>query len=125
MSYVNGTRASHLSRDCWRNNVMRPNPRKVLADNLRRIIGPDSNPTRWATEHRIQKKPVQRMLTGNHSTTVDTIEMVAKAADLTPWQLLVPNLDPQNPPVFMMTKAEHGLYAKLREDFQRLPGACD
>lgn len=100
---------------------MRPDPRKVLSDNLRRIIGPDSNPSRWAAEHRMDKKPVQRMLAGTHAATIDTIESIAKAAGLQPWQLLLPNLDPINPPVFVMTRAERDLYAKLRADFENLP----
>ena len=100
---------------------MRPNPRKTLAENLKRIIGPESNPTRWSADHRLDKKPVQRLLSGRHATTIDTIETISKAAGLQPWQMLIPNLDPSNPPVFVMTQTERDLYARLRAAFDDLP----
>lgn len=44
------------------------------------------------------------------SVGVDTLDKVAKAFDLHAWQLLMPNLDPSNPPVATLTEAEKRLY---------------
>ena len=99
---------------------MRPDPRKVLAENMKRIIG-DSSQSAWAAAHRIDKKPVQRAVSGQHSATLDTLEELSRAAGLQVWQLLVPDLDPANPPVSTMTKAERDLYARVRQEFSNLP----
>lgn len=120
MSQVNRTSGSHLSRLFVFNGKMRPNPRKVLADNLRRIVGDDSQ-SAWAAAHKIDKKPVQRAISGRHATTIDTLDEISRAAGLQPWQLLTPGLDPANPPVYVMTKAERDLYARVRAEFEQLP----
>jgi hypothetical protein len=81
------------------------------------------NPSSWAASRHIDKKRVQRAMSGDFSTTLDVIADLAKAAGLEPWQLLLPGLDPSNPPVFTMTKAERDLYVRVRMDFANLPSA--
>ena len=124
VSRVNGSHVSrlinHLSHAFRSNAEMRPDPRKVLSDNLRRLIG-DRSQSEWAAAHGIDKKPIQRALAGQHAATIDTIEAIAKAAGILPWQLLVPDLDPSNPPVVAITQAERQLYRRLRSAFQELP----
>jgi hypothetical protein len=50
------------------------------------------------------------------SPSLDVLAAVATAFDLQPWHLLVPGLDPNNPPVTQLTPEERKLYA----DYQRL-----
>jgi transcriptional regulator with XRE-family HTH domain len=95
---------------------------EVLADNLRRIIEHEGlNQTSWAARHGAEKKQVQRALRVATSPTLDTLAAIATAANLQPWQLLIPKLDPANPPVFTMTKAERDLYSRLKREFLSLP----
>lgn len=52
-----------------------------------------------------------------HEMTADaslsTIEAIATHYGLLPWQVLVPDLNPANPPVFLMTATERKLYDDL------------
>lgn len=94
----------------------------VLSENLRRIIEYQGmNPSSWAKATGADKKQVQRALGTSNSPTLDTVAAIASAAKLHPWQLLIPNLDPRNPPVFMMTRTEKELYSKIKQDFMSLP----
>lgn len=94
----------------------------ILADNLRRIIEHEGlNQTSWAARHGADKKQVQRALRVATSPTLDTLAAIAAAANLQPWQLLIPKLDPANPPVFTMTKTERDLYSRLKREFLSLP----
>lgn len=42
------------------------------------------------------------MLKGNTSARIDAVAQVARVFGLQAWQLLVPNLDPDHPPVLEM-----------------------
>ena len=46
--------------------------------------------------------------------SIDVLEAIAKCYGLQAWQLLMPNLDPTNPPVFCMTATERELYRNLK-----------
>jgi DNA-binding XRE family transcriptional regulator len=46
--------------------------------------------------------------------SIDVLESIAKCYGLQAWQLLMPNLDPTNPPVFCMTATERELYRNLK-----------
>lgn len=69
----------------------------------------------------IDQRTVGRILNGEHSPQLKQIEAIAQAFDLMPWQLLVPNLDPKNPPICEITVAEKALYGKLRTLAKQLP----
>ena len=61
----------------------------------------------------------------NQETSIglDVIDRIAVEFKLEPWQLLVPNLDPTNPPVLApLSDAERKLYAKLRETVEVVGG---
>jgi len=120
LSCVNGSCVTHLSREVCCNRDMQPNTRKTLAENMRRIIGERSQSS-WADERGIDKKIIQRAISARHATTIDTLDALASATGLRPWQLLVPGLDPANPPVHCMTQTERDLYAKIRQEFAQLP----
>lgn len=95
---------------------------RVLAANLQKIIDHErATPSGWAASHKADKKQVQRAYNAATSATLDTVETIAKAAGLHPWQLLFPSLDPANPPMFCLTMAERMLYSKIRSAFDQLP----
>lgn len=57
--------------------------------------------------------------TNGPGQSIDVIAAIAARFDLLPWQLLVPGLDPGNPPVTRMSQQERELY----ENFKRLRAA--
>lgn len=93
------------------------NVAEIIADNLRalkedRHIASDNALARLA---HVDQKSVWRILHQEQSPTVDTLEKLARAFGLHAWQLLIPHLDPKNPPVFVMSDTERSLYKKLAE----------
>lgn len=62
---------------------------------------------------KIDQKSVWRIMRYEQSPTVDMLEKLAKPFDLHAWQLLIPDLNPKNPPVFVMTDTERDLYCKM------------
>ena len=64
---------------------------------------------------------VNRLVSGKMNPTATVIADIANAVGLQPWQLLVPDLDPRNPPVLRtISPAEADLYRKLAEALQNL-----
>lgn len=96
---------------------------QTFAANLRRVINLSDEPSvnAWCRRHRLEPRSIQRMLNGEQSPTLDSVCEVARAAGLHAWQLLLPDLDPVNPPVFMMAAAERDVYARIRAQFAGLP----
>jgi len=98
--------------------------RKVLADNLRRLLDSGSGPASQLAAKRksgVAQATIGRILSGKSAATVKTIESIAHAYGLSAWQLLVPNLDPSNPPVLRaMSKEEQDMYDRLRQAAQDL-----
>ena len=94
----------------------------VLATNLRAIIdAAQVSPSALARTHRIPPRNVHNILTGQHSPSIELVEAVADAAHLMAWQILVPGLDPRNPPVVTLTKEQRDLMRRLRVDASDLP----
>jgi hypothetical protein len=48
------------------------------------------------------------------SVGIETLQKIARAYGLEPWHLLVPGLDPTNPPVVWLTETERELYKRLK-----------
>lgn len=57
-----------------------------------------NRPKDLAAHLSVSLSQAQRILSGAHGFTLETIETVARAFNLAPWQLLVPGLDPKIPP---------------------------
>lgn len=62
----------------------------------------------------IDQRTVGRVLNQEHSPNLAQITKLAEAFDLLPWQLLVPDTDPHDPPMIQLGRAEAGLYLRLR-----------
>lgn len=123
-SFRKPPRDCHMSRVSRDDACMHFDPRKTLAENLYRVIfvRDQSNPHAWAGGNAAFKKAVQRALAGEN-TTVQTLAEIARRADLQPWHLLLPDLDPANPPVFVLNRRERELYASLKQAAMNLPPA--
>jgi hypothetical protein len=74
----------------------------ILADNVRRLMEhyfptAGDRPRRLSKEAQISLSSVQRVYKGDVGASLDTIEAIARAFDLSAYQLLIPDLDPGNP----------------------------
>jgi hypothetical protein len=94
--------------------------RQVLTDNLKALMKLRAGPT---SQTGIKKRsgPAQatvgRILNkaGGENSRIETVERIAKAYGLEAWQLLVPGMNPSNPPVLLAaSKEEKALYERLR-----------
>ena len=96
----------------------------ILSTNLKALMAAH---TTLATQAAVGKacglnqRTVGRIINMEHSPGLKQLEAIALAFDLVTWQLLVPNLDPKNPPICEYTKVESDLYKKLRTLVQQLP----
>lgn len=69
---------------------------------------------------------IDGMLDGIRNTGIETLQKVAEVFEIQAWTLLVPHLDPSNPPTRPMSKTEVQLYKRLNkvareyEKFQRV-----
>lgn len=102
-------------------DMVRPRGRGgVVADNLARLIG-DQSVNSWAKAHHLDQPTVRRILIGEMSPTEQTISKIAAAIGLAAWQLLVPEMDPKDPPVLREANgAERALYERIRSDLAEL-----
>jgi transcriptional regulator with XRE-family HTH domain len=97
--------------------------RKIVATNLSALMvsagmvlkNGDPNQSALARVSGADQRTVGRILAQEQSATVDMLEVLAKPFSLDPWQLLIPGLDPHNPPVFVISEAERAFYRKLEE----------
>lgn len=101
-----------------------PNFKAVLWENVLALMEHHwrgENLSRLAREAHVGPGTASRIKAQQTSVGVDVIAAVAAVFHLQPWHLLVPNLDPANPPVLWMTQAEVDLYRRLRETARELP----
>lgn len=98
--------------------------RQTLAANLKALMAEHTNlstliQVEQATEQcglKIGKSTVGRLLKCETPVNLDYVEVLARIFHLDPWQLIVPGLDPKNPPTLRSVSAsEEQLYARLRD----------
>ncbi len=93
--------------------------KQTLAENLVRLMHhDDAHPitqAELARRSKVDQRYIGRLLNAEFNASVKVLEKLAKAFDLQPWQILVPGLDPANPPVNHVTEAEKRLYERLKE----------
>lgn len=65
---------------------------------------------------KVGKSTIDRAIRGETTLNLDYIEVIAACYGLASWQLLVPNIAPDNPPTLReMSKSEESLYRRLQE----------
>lgn len=101
-----------------RKNVDLPNNvRGVLARNLEVIMAKvpalGSQP-KIAGKGKLAPSSVGRAFRAEVAVNIDSLEGLAEAANLEPWQMLVPGLDPLNPPKLEGSGSERELLEKIR-----------
>jgi transcriptional regulator with XRE-family HTH domain len=92
---------------------------KVLGDNLRTLMAAHaelgSNP-KLAAKTRLGTGTISRMKNGAVDANLDTLERIAHAFGMEPWQLLVPGLEAKNLPTLQpISEQERKLYARIAE----------
>jgi transcriptional regulator with XRE-family HTH domain len=94
-----------------------------VAINLRSLIAASRQRTvnAWAVRNEMVQSTVNRIVNGTMDPTVSMLEAIAKKFGLAAWQLLVPDLDPEDPPVLRSASAqEKALFDKLKESMAEL-----
>lgn len=74
------------------------NSRKIIADNLKKLMFKNSQSQGYI--HRmtgISQSTVGRILNNEVSPTIDSLDKIANLYNLHSWQLLLPDLDVENP----------------------------
>lgn len=101
---------------------MRHDPNETVAANLRALMlhagmqnKGEPNQSDLARASGANQRTVGRILAREQSPTVEMLETIARAFGLHAWQLLIPGLDPANPPVVVMSEAERQFYRRLEE----------
>jgi hypothetical protein len=79
------------------------------------------NLTRLAREASVSPGTASRIKAQQTSIGLEVVQAVADVWGIPPWVLLVPHLDPANPPTGYMSSAEAALYKRLREAAEALP----
>ncbi len=101
-------------------------PHRVLASNLAKLMATslDMKSQRAVAKRAdIDQRTVGRILNQEHSPNLDQIAALAEAFGLLPWQMLVPDLDPKDPPSVQLSRTEAAMYARVVQsvsDFGKL-----
>jgi transcriptional regulator with XRE-family HTH domain len=100
---------------------------KVLGDNLRALMAANpelgSNP-KLAAKTRLGTGTISRMKNGAVDANLDTLERIAAAFGVEPWQLLVPGIEPGNLPTLQpISEQERRLYDRIAEAFRGIRGS--
>lgn len=93
--------------------------RRILADNITRMIDKSGGPIRgkvrgWALDNKLDVRKIDRLVKKEYATTVDTLDEIAAAIGCQPWQLLVPNMRLDDLPMLVMGQSERELYNRIR-----------
>lgn len=122
---------AHAHSDSSQHSLMKIAARDVLVANITQLAcymaesdrdwlrRGEPNQSRIGKESGIHQTSVGRILRKEQNPSIDQVEAIARCFGLQSWQIMVPNLDPRNPPVYVMTEAEKAFYAKMR-DLHRL-----
>lgn len=72
----------------------------TVQQNVKKLTDSAKSVNAWAVAHKLTQTTINRIVIGKMDPTSETIELIAKAAgNLEPWHLLLPGLDPKNPPL--------------------------
>jgi transcriptional regulator with XRE-family HTH domain len=96
----------------------RPNVKQLFAANVKALIKQRDKSDEKKAAARLKMRPfeLRRILSGDHYPRLDTVQRFADAYDIEPYQLLVLNLDAENPQVLrFVSPEEEKLYKVLEE----------
>ena len=102
------------------------NLRQVVRDNCIALFRHEHQSARrmswsaFAADCKIGNGTAQRINEMTADPALSTLESIADRYGLQAWHVLLPLLDPKNPPVFLMTDAERQLYEALARDAEAL-----
>lgn len=107
----------------------RADPRRVLWQNVRALMQKrygKENLTQFAKDTGVGPGTASRLKAQETYAQLDTIEQIAAEFDLLPWQLLVPGMEPENPPVLRdASPEERKLYRRFMAVKKVLEGQDD
>lgn len=90
----------------------------TLGANLRslmKVTHEYGSPAKLAKKIGTSKSTVERIRNGSVACQIDTLEAIAAAFDLQPWQLLIDELEPNNPPMLRRDSDRlDALYAQIK-----------
>lgn len=98
-------------------------PAAVLRQNLKACMDSKHGPSTQDAVPGVSQATIGRILNKDEkeNTRIDTVAKIARAYGLETWMLLVPGMDPENPPVLQpVTQAERALYAQLQSTVRDL-----
>lgn len=91
----------------------------ILAENLGKLMAshaPLSSNPKLSEKTGLTTSTLSRIRNAKVDATVGTLEQLAKAFQVQPWEMLVPGFDPKNRPALApVTEQERALYAKLAQ----------
>ena len=93
-------------------------PALILAKNIERLKAafPEvySSQAKVGKNAGVSQSTIDRLEEGRTDCRISTVAGVAAAFGFQPWQLLVPEFDPKNPPEIALTPAERRLLRAMR-----------
>lgn len=100
--------------------------REVLAANVNRLMAASKDLTTVKRLHArsgVSTGTIDRLRRSEAATGIDNIGAIAAAFDLQAWQLLVPDLQPTNPPILVAeSPAMKALFETLRNTTEAIEG---
>lgn len=98
--------------------AMKKSSKEVLAENLAKLMHQAGqhalNQKEVGLRARCNQRTIGRVLNQEQAATVELLDGLAAAFGIQAWQLLVPDLDPQNLPVQSVTRRQMVSYNQLR-----------
>ena len=94
--------------------------RAIVALNVQRMIdaetpkGARPSVRAWAMARGLNVRLIDRLVKREHAVTLDTLQEIADACGLKPWQLLLEDLDPAAPAEAPISEDERMLLKRLR-----------
>ena len=90
--------------------------RKIIADNLKRLkTHHHLTNLKMAKRCHVSEGTINRAMSGEVGVASDVLATIAAGLGLEPWQIMVQNLDPANPPLIAkITPEEQALYDRLK-----------
>lgn len=89
----------------------------ILAQNLQALMkahGAISTQAKLGLAAGVDQRTIGRILNCERAPTASQIEKIAKAFNIEPWQLLLPQLDPSDPPTHVLRRSQDEAWRGLR-----------